>query len=541
MKLKKRNERGATAILVALLAVSLLIVSAFAVDMGHVYAKRSALQSNVDMAVLAAAAHIDGSDSCTAEAVAAATDYLTKPANAVDGQHTVNLGGTADDGNGYLRCIGWRVELTAPVADAPFGFGRLAGVDGVEVPAFAAAEIKAAAAGFTLPMYAVDGCDYGPQTIRDDSGLPPAQVIPPLTPTSETTNDAVLTSVSPSQVPAATTSANVVVTGTNLADVTALTFTGAGGPPDHHEVLAANFISQSATQIEVQVPAAVLAVEDVWFIRVLKGADYSPEQQAQIFTVGESRLFCAGSVDGNFGTLDIPRDGTPFDLEWNIIEGIQPSLAIHPSPAGECGGDPLPTIESKTGPVNGTNCLATETGLKVAQTNAGLITGKGGKDGRLDKDSTANCSRSGDSSRTPTAINGVHINDDLFSCFIINGARIQDLVNGNTVAEQALSADIFSSPRFFYIPVVQLEPFTGKKSWPIVDFRPGFITDQAVSATNASPGSISAHNGIVAEPSGVRELHVILFNEISLPEFAPAQGGEGEYTGTGPKVIVLVD
>jgi len=60
-----------------------------------------------------------------------------------------------------------------------------------------------------------------------------------------------------------------------------------------------------------------------------------------------------------------------------------------------------------------------------------------------------------------------------------------------------LSADIFNSPRYFWIPIVQREPATGKKSWPIVAFRPGFITDQAVSATEQSPGTVSEHNGLV--------------------------------------------
>jgi hypothetical protein len=185
--------------------------------------------------------------------------------------------------------------------------------------------------------------------------------------------------------------------------------------------------------------------------------------------------------------------------------------------------------------------VATEPGLKVAATNDGLIQGKGGLPGRLDTDSTSNCSRTGSSSRTPGTIKGKHINDDLLSCFIVNGASIGDLVSASPEGVQALSADIYESPRFFWLPVLDTDPSTGKTSWPIIDFRPGFITDQALSATNDAPGSISAFNGLEEEPAGIREVRVVLFDELSLPEFAPATGGEEDYTGSGPKAIVLVE
>jgi hypothetical protein len=48
-------------------------------------------------------------------------------------------------------------------------------------------------------------------------------------------------------------------------------------------------------------------------------------------------------------------------------------------------------------------------------------------------------------------------------------------------------------------------------------------------------------NGIVADSNGVAEVKVVLFSEAALPEFAPARGGETDYTGTGPKAIVLVE
>jgi hypothetical protein len=546
MQLRARDERGATAILFAALALVLLGLSALAIDVGHVYAKRSALQSNVDFAAMAAAAELDSDGACNQEVIDKAVEFLEKDANQVPDQAAIDLTGAPGDVDGFIRCNDWKVELWAPTAHVDYGLARAvmneATADaGVDVPAFAAAQIKSPSRNHGLPMYGVTGCEYGPQIIRDDSGPAPTLAVPPLTPDSATYNTATFT-VGPDNQPIPSTATQVTLTGSNLTGATAVTFTGAGGPPDHHEVLAIDFISASSTSIVVNVPAAVLDIEDVWFVRVLKGTTYSPRTSAQRFTVGAPRAYCAGSLEGNYGTIDLPRTDTSFDLEWNIIFGPQPSLAIHPAPAGECSGG-AGSIESKTGPVDGTNCLASEPGVKIGQTNDGLISGKGGQRGRLDKDSTSGCSRSGDNSRTPTTIKSKYINDDLLSCFIINNARISDLISATdgSIGEKALSADIFNSPRYFWIPIVQREPATGKKSWPIVAFRPGFITDQAVSATEQSPGVISEHNGLIAGPSGLRELHVILFDEKALPEFAPSSGGEIDYIGSGTKVVVLVD
>lgn len=547
---RKRDERGATVILVAVLAVSLLVVSAFAVDMGQVYAKRSALQSNVDMAVLAAAAHIDGSDTCTAEAVAAATDYLTKPENAVDGQHAVDLGGGVNDGDGFINCDGWRVELTAPAADAPFGFGQLAGVDGVEVPAFAAAEIKSPSSSYSLPMYAVSGCDYGSQQISDPPSSGGNATAPTdLEPDTQQHNNVefTITTPSPAEVPAGTTSQTMVLTATNSANanfnfagVTAVGFTKTTG--EHYQVAGGLISSITAGTITgVPVPSEVLAASGVWWVRVYKDNKWSDgDGGIKAFTVGDL-LFCNGSISGNFGTINIARsDANPGSwVSMNIIRGIEPTLSIYPGTS--CDDGVAPAVTSEHNPNDGTNCLGTDPGFPNQEATDGLIQGVGSTSGRLDKDTTGNCSRGGDGSRT-TGTPGpksVNLNDDLLTCFIIDGSSIQNVVDGTP---EILSADIFKSPRFFQLPVIPVEATNGSSNWyPIIDFRPGFITSQTTAATNASPGTVDTYNGVVFQSGHVESLRVILFDEASLPEFAPAVGGEGEYTGSGTKVIVLVD
>ncbi|GAB3261289.1 TadE/TadG family type IV pilus assembly protein [Nocardioides dilutus] len=546
MTAMRRDDTGATAVLFAMLAVVLIGVGALAVDIGHAYAKRSLLQTDVDLAVMAATAELTSGGACNPEVVAKAEEFLEKSENAVPGQYAVDLGGSAGDQDGYITCNNWRVDLWAPKSHVEYGLGRVISAnDGLDVQAHAAAQIKAANGGATLPFFAAQGCDYGPQSIRNDSGNSSPPPPPSLAPTSATNNNATFT-INPTEAPPGTTSMSITLTGNGFRDVDGVGFTGAGGPPYHYLVPVSPVATPSTHSITVSVPSGVLAVEGVWWVRAHttdnQGTqEWSPTPEAQPFTVGEERLYCDDSNQGNFGTLDMPRtDTNSFSLQWNMIKGIEPTLALHPSPNGECDGQ-AGSVESTTTPVDGTNCVETQTGLDPAKTNEGLIQGKDGLPGRLDTDSTSNCSRSGSSSRTPGTIKGKHINDDVLSCFIVNGASIGDLVHATPAGIQALSADIYQSPRFFWLPVLDTDPGMGTKSWPIVDFRPGFITDQALSATHDAPGSISAFNGLEEEPAGIRDVRVVLFDELALPEFAPATGGEEDYSGSGPKAIVLVE
>ena len=538
----RHDERGASAVIFGLVATLLLGFGALAVDFGQAYAKKSLLQTDVDLAVLAAASELTGPGACNPEVVAKATEFLNKSANRVPGQYTVDLGGAPGDVDGYIECDKWHVKLWAPKSHVDYTLGRVLSSDGgLDVQAYAAAQIKSAMGGATLPFFAVQGCDNGAQSIRNPSGPVTVPTIPTLNPTSASNNNAKFT-ISPTSVPSGTTSAQVTLTGSGLKDVDAVTFTGAGGPPYHYEVPVSPASSSNSGPITVSVPAAVLAVEDVWYVRVKKSGVYSKNDDAQPFTVGDEKLYCDARNEGNFGTIEVPRDDSNNAdwLAWNMIKGLEPALAVHPTPNGQCDGQPG-SVVSRPGPVNGTNCLASETGLKVSATTDGLVSGSGSLRGRLDTDSTNNCSRNNDSSRTAATVKGKHLNDDLLTCFITNGAHISDLVAGNSVGTQALSADIFSSPRFFWLPVLDTEPSTGTKYWPIVGFVPGFISDQDATATREAPGTISPLDGIAADPNGVTEVKVILLSEAALPEFAPARGGEADYTGSGPKTIVLVE
>ena len=533
----------------ALTATLLFGFGALAVDIGQAYAKKSLEQTDVDVAVMAAAAELDNPGSCNQEVVDKATEYLQKAENEVAGQQTdaagqvvVNLGGSEGDQDGFIRCKDWRVDLWAPASRADFGLAKaLPGApDGIDVDAHAAAQIKAARARAVMPFFAVSGCDSGQQSIRNDSG--PSLPVPTLNPDTAPHNNITFT-VTPDSAPTGATSMQVTINGSGLDAVKKIGFTGAAGPPYHYEVPRTSFVSASASSITIDVPTQVLLVEDVWYVRVFTSSPdkWSESSKVQRFTVGPPKLYCDNSLEGNFGTIRIPRtDTSSTELQWNMIKGVEPTLAVHPAPNGQCDGQ-AQSVVSNPGPVNGTNCLATEPGLKIAETNQGLVTGAGGLPGRLDSDSTSSCSRYHNSQRTAATVKGFHINDDVLTCFITNGATIDDLVHGTDAAKEALSSDIYTSPRFFWVPVLDTDPSTGIKYWPIVGFRPGFISDQDPSATRSAPGTVSPLDGLTADSSGIREVKVILFDESALPEFAPTVGGEKDYTGSGPKALVMVE
>jgi hypothetical protein len=541
--------------MVALLASVLFGLGAVAVDMGQAYAMRRDLQTNVDMAVMAAAAELNGEvdDNGHAAARAAAERYLTT--NAVTGQIAWNLGLDApipaDDESGYLELDAdgnaWKIRLYAPKVDVDLGLARIFGPETqIKVPASAAAEIRSPGTSM-MPMYAVDnGCDSGTQTISDATGSPSPAVVPVLAPTTDPSFNSASFTVSPSETPGGTAAPlPMTLTGTGLDGVTEVGFTTATGV---HYIVdddgdGNDFTISGSTSIRLDsVPPEVLALEDSWFVRVFKDGKWSQTATAQMFSVGE-RLYCSSSVSGNFGSLRVPRDDSPPGdwLARNIVLGIQPALAIHPSPPldGSCKGDPSPTVESG----DGTNCLGTDPGFPTEALTDGLITGVGSGPGRLDADTTSGCGRGGSDSRTAATPTGEKLNDDLLTCFITDDTtRIGDLTGS---AENVLSADIFSSPRFFWMPVIGTEPTAGRSDrYPIVDLRAGFISDQPLVASPATPyeSSVSTHAGVMFDSHNkVRSLKVILFDADALPETAAPTGDEVAYTGSGTRVLSLVE
>jgi hypothetical protein len=261
--------------------------------------------------------------------------------------------------------------------------------------------------------------------------------------------------------------------------------------------------------------------------------------------VGGAPLECdADSSNGNYGTLQLPRDDVTSQddqIAMNMATSPQFTLATYPPGVDECTGLPSPYIHS---PNEYTNCVDTKTGFPGLPATEGLITGIGSTPGRLDKDTTPACG----SSRVDSGVNGKMINNDYLTCFFTDDTTtIEDISKPgypapSDPADALISSEIFTSPRFVWQPVLHVEPLNGgSHEYTIIDFRPGFITDQPLWANGANNAmDTTTNNGIVADSSGLRAVKVILFNVNALPQRDDG-GPVTPYLGSGPKFVRLVD
>jgi hypothetical protein len=138
------------------------------------------------------------------------------------------------------------------------------------------------------------------------------------------------------------------------------------------------------------------------------------------------------------------------------------------------------------------------------------------------------------------------VNNDTLTCFFLSpSTHISDVdtnpaAGGYTGSTPLISSKIYDSPRFAYVPVLRVQPSQGgSNKYQIVDFRACFITDQPPSAIKGDPPG-SATNGFTMDSNGVNSVQVIFLNPNALPN-PPVKNGTINYTGSGPKVPILVN
>jgi hypothetical protein len=374
----QRDERGAVAVLFALLAVVLMSIAALGVDLGNAWAQKKQVQAGSDLATEAGAgikgANLPKSGSvnnCSYGAAGAlSTDqgvidiatYLASQAYplprsasdttayntmkaALPGQLTdcnMNNGevvyGTPSKNSGS-----WTVtfnknqlSLVAPPKTVDFGLAGLMGFRSVGVTGVSTVEIKSPKFS-ALPFYAFNGCDYGPQTLQQPNNGHAAQNVMLYLPNDQ--NNAVLTNITPISYPVdltGTANEPLTINGSNFTGVTKIGFfepgNGVTGPApvvlDNSN--PTNFtINAAGTQITI--PAipnqtrGVAGVQEFWYIRVYKGTTWSTYsvdnngnvQNSPVLTIGTPPLLCGqGSSQGNFGTLLLSH--SPYTGQDNI-------------------------------------------------------------------------------------------------------------------------------------------------------------------------------------------------------------------------------
>lgn len=614
----KRDERGAVALMVAVLALVLVGISALAVDLSNAFVEKRAIQSKADYAALAGSLDDDlptvatgamcaygQAGLATDQAIIDAAAYLSAQPGGTDitAAQLVNCDlSDAEAGFGIFDpggCAGG-VCLTAnknqlSVISQPetvnFGLAAVFGSEfqSVDVRGEATVEIKTPLMK-TLPLYAHAGCDYGSQTIKQPTNGQSSDGITLAFPSDS--NDRITvtgmvvtpaTTTVPPSVQVNSTTTTLTITGTTLDEVTQVGFFRSGSPAPAPvqvaRVPATGGFTGNATTINVTIPASVTAVQDVWFVRLYGPANNSGSQvkwtpvthsgnpnaetnlAAKPFIVGNATLNCdQGSSDGNFGTLDLFNQsagaptGQDDNIAYNIAFGLQYGLAPYPQafwtpPDYTCvdGQDGVGITWESNQDNSGTNCVATQPGLRANAAEAGFVTGIGSTDEALLKNPTNDelCPfdyPTGTTHKT-VAPTGETISNDVLTCYFLNGTTtVADVSSSSYSGPAVIDQSIYESARFVNVPVLGVQPNSGgSNEYEIIDFRPGFITDQPSTAVRG--GLPSSGNGLVwSSNDKLQAINIIFLNPNALPD--PPLDPNGKYipyTGSGRKAVLLVN
>jgi Flp pilus assembly protein TadG len=602
-----RDEAGAIAVVTALMATMLLIVSALAVDLGNTYAHKRDRQKDSDLATLAGAGvagknlpATSGGACATAEytgprasagdqAVKDVATYLTKQlgtnitaAQLTDCKVTSNgevfygVPKKNTTGSWSLTANKNQLSLVSPPDHVDFGLANVFGFSGTDVNGVSTVEIRSPKFS-TLPFYAFDGCDYGPQTLQQPNNGQSATLInlyAGTEPSPANQNNATLTSVTPNAYPAGTATGTlqpIDIAGTNFTGVTDVGFFESGNAVPGPVPVSANAtstpftINAAGTQIHFNdLPDAtrgVTGVQQFWYIRVKKNNQWSAVYigngnnqtlNAPKLTIGTPPLLCGqGSSTGNFGTLLLshaPYSGWDDVGAANVALGLTNTLAIYPpgGPAdGTCSSAQTTTV---LWPTDGTNCVDTDTGMSAKVATGGFL-GKGssavaGNQYLLKPRNLTKCAN-GYTAEATTVQYTQTINNDVLTCFFTdNSTQIADVIDENYPGPPLISASIYDSPRFGYVPVLKIQPAPGgSNKYQIIDFRPCFITDQPPSAIKGDGPlytSGNSINGITTDNNGVKSVQVIFLDADALPN-PPVKNGTVNYTGSGQKIPLLVN
>lgn len=584
---RQRDERASVSVLVAFFSVTMFVIAAMAVDLGNAMTRKRDVQSQADFAALAAGSHLAGTKTSGDPAVLAVADYLNKnqPLDE-DGdpcqvtKSCVSAAALVDgvDANGevYFSDGGNKLRVVAPEAYVDFGLANVLGATGMDVQSDATVAVLSPKGRGVLPMYVAmgQGCDYGLQTLTDPAG---GHVVTPAVPTlafdSDTNQMTLQGPLVPDQVALGASGVSVQITANRYRDVTRVGFFR-GDNPDPALVIGdapgeVNWVSPATPPpaftanngtITVTIPNSVTAVEAVWYVRLFQAGGtnrWSARSEALPLRVGDTIIECqAGSQDGNFGTLKIPRSSNPSNwIPMNIALGLEAPLSLakfprDPVPWQCSASDPEAVLSDQHTRLPGTNCLDTDTGLTAETATEGFIAGGSGYSGLLasntssaDPDGSGGCAPNGTTSPVNSGVRGQLVNNDILTCFLTDTTTtLATIANRNYNGGPRLHPDIYKSPRFAWVPVFVQEVATGGSGhYSIIDFRPVFITEQPLSATKANNAvGSSTNNGLGVSSNKLETIKVIFFNANALP---PGDGDSptGPFLGTGPPVIRLVD
>lgn len=477
------------------------------------------------------------------------------------------------------------ITVTSPQRTVQFGLATVLGQDTADVTSEATVGIFSDGSFGALPFYAYSGCDWGQQTISHDTSNPTAPTLyssgdwtteggsgkPALTaPTSTTPN------ASPQRIDVGASTV-ITLSGTNLQKwdgsasglgVTAVGFFLPDGSAPVTVPKEQLTVDASGTQITLPSTVGTQSAVDgkTFYLRVQyrtkQGNNYVLRGSTVAATmayleVGSATLFCNDSKSsGNFGSVTVYRadSNNSANSGWlplNIAQGTHtPFVYLNkytdPVTSTSCSNSDPADWQSDVESTN-IRCLVTDTGFPQNPASAGLVQGIGTVKGRLaNTDSGCGGSVPGKPPIRSVQVHGTfQINNEVLSCYLTNTTTTLSQISSSSYPGPVVfSPDIYSSPRFFYVPVVSKAPSNGKKSYPIIDFRPAFLTGEGPATTKGASvyltGDDATTNGLTIDKNAVESFRLSFINLNALPP-PPGSGVLTEYTGSGTKRLILVD
>lgn len=581
----------------ALLAALLMALAALGTDIGSEVGRHTQTQTQADFGAFAAAAqmtqtgHVGDTPSAAVLSAIAASMNANQPQDDKQSCWTSNTCVTTaqlTDGNltnGDVRFVTVAgkdgLQVTAPNNYVSFGMARAMGFQGAYVGAKAVVNIYSPGLR-VLPMFAVQGCDYGLQTIANPANGHVNPVAPTLAYDTDSNDTGLVQPATPLDSTGNPVAGLTVNSTGNMLQLAASKwdqttkigfFRGDNPDPTLVQTQSSFWLMGDTTKtnlnasgngysnnpqstVQVNIPDAVAQVQAVWWVRVFDkyNNQWSPRSQAVPLVVGNAVLQCgAGSLDGNFGTLKLPRTdvASANDLPVNIASGLQSPLSLTKhvqwatdSPVGECtDGINGAVVSSGSTLLPDTNCVDTDTGLAANVATAGLITGiTDGSNTWPGLLTTAGTTPGCNNSRSVTVNSKNYpIDNNVLTCYLQDGKSLATICDPAYSGGQALDNSITDDPRFVWVPVLKVQPDSGgSNTWSIVDVRPGFITDETATTT-AVKGSKTGtpDNGVVVDNNGVTQLNVVFFNIDAMPR--DSDGKVIDYLGVGPPVIKLIN
>jgi hypothetical protein len=587
---RQSDERGAFAVVFALMTIMLVTVAALGTDLGNAWSRNTDTQNQADFAAFdtgkkdAAEIAFAASGSPVSGVVAA---HVAASMNGNQPQddaktcwrtHDCITGTQLTDGdlnNGEARYTSLGLQVITPTDRVDFGFASVFGVSGTSVSGRATVHVYSAGPRI-FPMFAVSGCDWGLQALTDPASGDTA--VPPLAFNSDNDSQNKLiagslvlkdsTGATVSSLVVNSTGNSVLVNATAWKNMTKIGFfRGDDTSPsavveqpvfwsagDAGKTPLAPYTNTSGGQLGLDVPDAIAQAETTWYVRAYNGSSdkWTPRDEALPLAVGRTVLQCdSDPTSGNFGTIKLPRTDVPTaqDLYKNLASGLESPLSLarhlwavtnNAVPPGTCtDGLNSAVVSTGTGPTPlkaHTNCVDTVTGVTTGDADAGLVTYNGGHGLLTNKPTHDGCAPDHSNASRVVHLSGTNytINDDTLSCFLLSGKQLIDVQSPLYNLGPAFSDDLLSSPRFGYVPVLKVAPTCGGcQKYSIIDFRPAFITDE-------QPGSpATSDNGLRVEASGITQMKVFFFNLDAIPR-------DGDiplidFLGVGDPVIHLVD